>query len=154
MSPLLGMGCTSECFQDEGKDWVLRQRRNSLASTGANSDAHSLRTLAGMPSGPLALLTSSFERTRWTLREEIIGLGIGLERTREGGGIAAESSKVELEENKEPKRLAFSVGVLAIELSVRKRGGKEDLQKLLEIFLARDQKDLVVVELVKPAHFL
>ena len=73
---------------------------------------------------------------------------------RKRGGIASESSKVELEENKEPKRLALSEGELAIELSVRKRGGKEDLQKLVEILLARDQKDLVEVELIRPLHFL
>ena len=40
-----------------------------------------------------------------------------------------ESSRVELEENRRPKRLAFSVGELATEPSDRIRGGKDDLQK-------------------------
>ena len=65
-----------------------------------------------------------------------------------------ESSKVELEENKEPKRLALSEEELAIELSDQKRGGKDDLQILVEIFLARDQKDLVEVEVTRLLHFL
>ena len=65
-----------------------------------------------------------------------------------------ESSRVELEENRRPKRLAFSVGVLATEPSVRIRRGKEDLQKLLEMLLARGQKDLSVGEFRSSAHLL
>ena len=68
-----------------------------------------------------------------------------------GGGLP-ESSMVELVENRRPKRLAFSVGVLATEPSERIRGGKEDLQKLLEMFLARAQKDLSVGEYRSSSH--
>ena len=65
---------------------------------------------------------------------EMMGKGIGLERGLVGGSGALESSTEELAENNEPKRLAFSVGVIAIEPSARVRGGKLDLQKLLRIF--------------------
>ena len=70
-----------------------------------------------------------------------------------GGGMP-ESSRVELDEKKRPNRLAFSEGVLAIEPSERIRGGKADLQKLLEIFLTRGQKFLSVGEPWRSAHFL
>ena len=50
--------------------------------------------------------------------------GIGVDRGRVGGIGARESSKEELAENREPKRLAFSEGETAIEPSVRKRGKK------------------------------
>ena len=65
-----------------------------------------------------------------------------------------ESSKLELEENREPKRLAFSEGVLAIEPSDLKRGGKLELQKLFRIFLAKDQKGFSVGVEVRRSHFL
>src|ERR1044072_3566040 len=74
------------------------------------------------------------------------GEGVGV-----GGGLP-ESSRVELEENMRPKRLAFSVGMLATEPSERIRGGKEDLQKLLEMFLARGQKDFSVGEFRSSVH--
>ena len=90
------MGCTSECFQDFGKFLDLKMRRNNLEKTGDSSDAHSRRTRGGIPSEPYALVTSSFERTQWTLRVENIGKGIGLEDGGFGGGGALESSKVEL----------------------------------------------------------
>src|SRR5678815_4526935 len=64
-----------------------------------------------------------------------------------------ESFRVELEENRRPKRLAFSVGELATEPSERIRRGKADLQKLLEMFLARGQKDLSVGEPRRSAYF-
>ena len=57
-----------------------------------------------------------------------------------------ESSRVELDEKRRPKRLAFYEGVLATELSERIRGGKADLEILLEIFLTRGQKFLSVGE--------
>ena len=70
-----------------------------------------------------------------------------------GGGMP-ESSRVELDEKRRPKRLAFSEGVLATEPSERIRGGKADLQKLLEIFLTRGQKFLSVGEPWRSAQFL
>ena len=73
---------------------------------------------------------------------------------RLGRGATLESSREELEEKREPKRLAFSAGETAIVPSERKRGGKPDLQKLLEIFLAKDQKELLVGELVRRDFFL
>jgi len=87
------------------------------------------------------------------LRDEKIGRGIGSVGGETGGGGVSESSKVELEENKEAKRVAFSVGELAIEWSDRNRGGKEGVVKLLEIFLAKDQKDLSVGDKDRSAHF-
>ena len=65
-----------------------------------------------------------------------------------------ESSREELEENIEPKRLAFSVGETAIEPSGLKRGGKLDLQKLLETFLVKDQRELLVGVEVRRFFFL
>ena len=47
-----------------------------------------------------------------------------------------ESSTVELVEKRVPKSVAFSEGEEAIEPSERKRGGKLELQKLFENFLA------------------
>ena len=70
-----------------------------------------------------------------------------------GGGLP-KSSRVELDEKRRPKRLALSEGELATEPSERIRGGKPDLQKLLEIFLARDQKVLSVGDPRKTAHFI
>ena len=61
---------------------------------------------------------------------------------------------MELEENKEPKRSAFSVGELAIEPSDLKSGGKLELLKLLRIFLAKDQKGLSEGVEVRRSHFL
>merc|ERR1711980_60648 len=104
-----------------------------------------------MPSGPYALFVFKEQRALRTRRSEIIGGGIGLLRGRLGGDATLESSKEELEEKREPKRLAFSAGETAIESSERKRGGEPDLQKLLEILLAKDQKELEVGEVVAVA---
>ena len=53
----------------------------------------------------------------------------------EGVGVGMpESCRVELDEKRRPKKLASSEGVLIIEPSEQIRGGKADLQKLLEIF--------------------
>ena len=57
-----------------------------------------------------------------------------------------ESSSVEFEEKKEPKRVALSVGEMAIVSSERKSEGMVEGQKLVEILLAKDQKDLLVKE--------
>ena len=71
-----------------------------------------------------------------------------------GGDATLESSREELEEKREPKRLALSAGETAIVSSERKRGGKPDLQKLLEILLDKDQKELVVGDEVRRDFFL
>ena len=81
-----------------GKFLVLRMRRNNLEKTSNSSDAHSRRTLGGIPSEPYALDTSSFDRVQWTLRVENIGKGMGLE----GGGS-------EEEEHWNRPRLNYSV---------------------------------------------
>ena len=79
---------------------------------------------------------------------------MGLERGKVGGSGALESSSEELAENKEPKRVAFSEGEQAIEPSGRIRGGKLDLQKLLRILLAKDQKFFSVGKEFKISVFL
>src|SRR5678815_5434630 len=106
-----------------------------------------------MPSEPPAFLTFLDLRSPCTRSSVISGKDIGHLRGVGGGIGMPESSRVELEENRRPKRLAFSVGELAIEPSDRIRGGKDDLQKLLEMFLARGQKDLSVGEPRRSAHF-
>ena len=106
-----------------------------------------------MPSGPYALFVLREESTLRTLRSDIIGGGIGLLRGRLGGGAALESSREELVEKREPNRLAFSVGETAIEPPGLKRGGKLDLQKLLRMFLVKDQKERSVGEVVRQCFF-
>ena len=64
-----------------------------------------------------------------------------------------ESSSVELEEKREPKRVALSVRETAIVSSERKSKGKVERQKLLEILLAQDQKVLLVEEDERLSHF-
>src|SRR5678815_3004005 len=82
------------------------------------------------------------------------GRDIGHLRGDGAGGGELESSRVELDEKRRPKRLAFSEGVLAIEPSERIRGGKADLQKLFEMLVARGQKFLSEGESRRTAHFL
>ena len=65
----------------------------------------------------------------------MIRVVIVLEKAIVGGTEALESSKEKLAENKEQKRVAFSVGDQAIKSSGWLRGGKLDLQKLLRILL-------------------
>ena len=84
-------------FQQEGKVEVERQRRNSLPRQGASSEAQVLRTTGGIPSGPYAFLVLSSERAEITSLEEILIIGIIELEGVEGGGIAPESSRVELE---------------------------------------------------------
>ena len=130
---------------------MRRKRRQSI---GASSGANSLRIQGGMLPGPYALFVLREERTLRTLRQENIGRDIGLEREESGGERASESSKVELAENKEPKREALSDGETAIVPSDRKSGGKLDfLQKLLRTFLARHQKALLEGEEERLSHF-
>src|ERR1700755_2685600 len=79
---------------------------------------------------------------------------MGLLRGEGVGGGMPESCRVELDEKRRQKRLAFSEGVFATEPSERIRGGKASLQKVLEIFLTRGQKFLSVGEPWRSAHFL
>ena len=76
----------------------------------------------------------------------------------DGGGLggkgALESSKVELEAKKFKKAVAFSKGVVAIELFGKIKGGVEEWEKLLERFLVRDQSNLVLLDSERPAHLL
>src|SRR5678815_4817831 len=107
-----------------------------------------------MPSGPPAFLTFTDFRSPCTQSNVITGNGIGhLREEGGGGGGVPESSRVELEENRRPKRFSISVEELATEPTDRIRGEKTDLQKLLEMFLARGQKDLSVGESSRLAHF-
>ena len=53
---------------------------------------------------------------------------------------------MELEEKREPTRVALWVGETTIASSERKSKGKVERQKLLEILFAQDQKDLLVEE--------
>src|SRR5678816_1039211 len=72
-----------------------------------------------MPSGPPVFLTLIDFRGLRTRSNVITGKDIGHLRGEGGGGEMPESSRVELEENRRPKRLAFSVGELATERSDR-----------------------------------
>src|SRR5678815_4079932 len=96
-----------------------------------------------MPSGPPAFLTFVDLRSPCTRSNVITGKGIGHLRG-EGGGGMPESSRVELEENRMPKRLAFSVRELATEPSDRIRGGKADLQKLSLIHISEPTRLLSI----------
>src|SRR5678815_3178111 len=66
-----------------------------------------------MPSGPPAFLTFIDLISPCTRSNVITGKDIGHLRGEGGGGGMPESSRVELEENRRPKRFAFSVGELA-----------------------------------------
>lgn len=72
---------------------------------------------------------------------------------RIGWGLS-ESSRMELDEKRSPKRLALSEVVLATESSDRIREGKAYLLKLLDMFYARRQKFLSVGVPKRSAHFL
>ena len=63
-----------------------------------------------MQSGPGALLIFRRQKDLQTLLVEMIRAGIGLERGKLGGLGALESLMVELEEKREPKIMALSVG--------------------------------------------
>ena len=130
---------------------MRRKRRQKI---GANSSANSLRNQGGMPSGPYALPAFRDLSTLRTLRSEIIGEDIGFVRGRVTGSATLESSKEELEENKVPKREAFSAGEVAIVPLGWNKGGKPDLQKFLEIDLAKEKRPLLVGDKVRLLHFL
>ena len=85
-------------FQQEGiKVEVERHRRKSLPRQGSSSEAQVLRNTRGIPLGSYAFLVLSSERAEMTSLEKITTLGINELEGVEGGGIAPESSKVELE---------------------------------------------------------
>ena len=129
-------------------------RRKRRQSTGANSSANSFRNFGGIPSGPDALLVFREDNTLRTFRVETKGVDIGLERGKVGGTVASESFTEELEEKREPKRVALSEGEEAMEPSVRNNGGKLEFEKLLENFLAKDQKVFSEGDLVRLSTFL
>ena len=81
-----------------------------------------------------------------------MGRDIGLVRGASEGGGMLESSSVELEEKREPKRVALSIGETAIVSSEWKSEGKVERQKLLKILLAKDSKDLLVDEDERLSH--
>ena len=114
-------------------------RRKRRQRTGANSTANSLRNLGGIPSGPDALFVLRDDNTLRTLRVEIVGGLIGLEREKGGGSGASESSREELEEKKDPKKVTLLVGEETIDPS----GGKETeavAAKVFREYLAKDQR--------------
>src|SRR5678815_5659616 len=74
---------------------------------GVSTEAHFLKIRRGMPSGPPAFLTFIDFRSSCTRSNEMTGKGIGHLRGEEGGRGIPESSRVELEENRRPKRLSL-----------------------------------------------
>ena len=66
LSPYFGIGKTGASFQEVANVTTVYESWNSLLSIGANSGAQVLRTIAGIPSGPLDLDMSSWRRVWWT----------------------------------------------------------------------------------------
>src|SRR6201990_3048572 len=128
-------------FQQEGKVEVERQRRNSLPRQGASSEAQVLRTTGGIPSGPYVFLVLSSEKAEITSLEAILIIGIIELEGVEGGGIAPESSKVELEANVLAKSSALEEGKTAVVPSEDIKGRKEEEAKLELTFFAKCQKE-------------
>ena len=93
-------------FDDEAK---RRQR------TRANSTANSLRNLEGISLGPDALFVLRDNNTLHTLRLEIIGGLIGLERVKGQGSGGLESSREDFAEKRESKGFVLLVGEQAID---------------------------------------
>ena len=83
-------------LKQEEKVEVERQRQNGLPRQVVSLEAQALRTTGEIPLGPRFFLVSSSERAEITSLKEIIILGIN-ELEGVEGGIAPESSKVELE---------------------------------------------------------
>ena len=75
------------------QDWKIEVERNNLP----NSEAQVLRSTGGIPSRPYAFLVLSSVRAEITSLEEITILSINELEGVEGGGIAPEMSKVEVE---------------------------------------------------------
>ena len=99
-----------------------------------------MRTIAGIPSGPLDLDVSSWRRVWQTFRvENLMGDTVNFE----GGkwcGWNPWSLRLDLEAKTDAK-LALDEGVVEEELQLFFSGGKDDWQKFWETTLAIDQKE-------------
>src|SRR5678816_4421845 len=93
-----------------------------------------------MPSRPPAFLTFIDLRSPCTRSNVITVKDIGHLRGEGGGGGMPESSRVELEENRRPKRLAFSVGVSnrAIRSNKRRKGRFREVVR--DVFVKRPER--------------
>ena len=90
---------------------------------GVSSGAQVLRTIDGMPSGPLDLELSSWRRVWWTSRvENFMGDVVNFERGNWCGWIPW-SFRLELEANTDAIRLALDEGVVVEELELHFNGG-------------------------------
>src|SRR5678816_4380498 len=93
-----------------------------------------------MPSGPPAFLTFIDFRSPCTRSNLIAGKGIRHLRGEGGGRKMPESSRVELEENRRPKRLAFSVGELATTIRLNKRRKGRFTKVVRDVFGKRPER--------------
>src|SRR3978361_702767 len=108
--PFLGTGCTRANFQEEGNLPCLYDTVKRRTRIGVSSGAHFLRTIAGTPSGPTALLQSSLVRIRLMVRWRKVISGIDVLVFGTDGGAFPCESKVELAANIS----AFSLAVTAV----------------------------------------
>ena len=109
-----------------------------LRIAGASSGAQVLRTIAGIPSGPLDLEVSSWRRVWRTFR---VDNSMGDIANFEGGkwcGWDPWSFWLELEAKTDAKRLALDEGVVEEESELFFSGGKDDWQQFWETTLAID----------------
>ena len=93
---------------------------------GASSGAQVLRTIAGIPSGPLDLEVSSWRRVWRNFRAENL---MGDIKNFKGGkwcGLSPWSFRLELEAKTDAKRLALDEGVVEEESELFFGGGKDD----------------------------
>ena len=105
---------------------------------GASSGAQVLRTIAGIPSGPLDLEVSSWRRVWRTFRvENLMGDIVNFE-----GGKWCDwnplSCRLELEAKTDAKRLALDEGVVEEQSELLFSAGKDDWQKFWDTTLAID----------------
>src|ERR1700755_826644 len=117
-------------FQQEEKVEVERHRRNNLPRHCASSEAQVLRTTGGTPSGPYAFLVLSSVRAEMTSLKEILISGIIELEGVEGGEIAPESSKVELDAKVRAKSSALEEGKTAVVRSEDIKGWNKKEAKL------------------------
>src|SRR3978361_1380248 len=139
--PFLGRGCTPANFQEEGKLPCLYDIVKRRTRIGVSSGAHFLRTIAGTPSGPPALLQSSLVRIRLMVRWRKVISGIDVLVFGTDGGAFPCKCKVELAANSRANISAFSLAVTAVVPSSAVRGGKDVVLKFLPTAFANDQKD-------------
>src|SRR3978361_518441 len=123
--PFLGTGCTRANFQEEGNLPCLYDTVKRRTRIGVSSGAHFLRTIAGTPSGPTALLHSSLERIRLMFRWRKVISGIDLLVFGTEGEALPCESKVELAANSRANVSAFSLAVTAVTPSSAVRGGEK-----------------------------